>query len=269
MPTSQKKTQNRAKKKTRSRRQRSATLQKHEQKLPPEENFLDTVDRTVQHLDRPASHSYTLSRLPIEYFKTSGCGQADYGSHETASYDSALREAQIADQNMLLYTSLVPREALEIPRSEGRKKLRWGNVLEAILAVTNASEGQMCTAAIMLTRVYSPEGEYMGIFADEYSSTTGDLEDGKQNLLEAATGMMHRRGYGAPSPKNLELIRQHGPDIVDNKVSIETSTGHVYRVDDYFGRSFRVTQKFGTALAGVCFTKFRFPVLDEVPVKHG
>jgi len=204
---------------------------------------------------------YTMSRLPIEYFKTAGQGQASYGSYETASWDAALREAKISDQNVLLYTSLVPKEAVEISRREGRKKLKWGNVLEAIIAKTNAKKGEMCTAALMLTKVFAPNGEYLGIFADEYSSTTGDLEDGKQNLIEAATGMMERRGYGKPSKKTLKLIDKRGPEIVDQRVKIETSNGHVYHVHDYFGRSFKVKKKFGSALAGVCFTKFRFPVI--------
>jgi arginine decarboxylase len=203
----------------------------------------------------------TLSRLPIEYFRTSGTGQCNYGSIETCSWDAALREAKIADANMMYYSSLVPKEATEVSRSKGREDLRWGNVLESILAVTHAKKGQRCTAALMLTKIFAPDGEYLGIFADEYTSTSGNLEDGKQNLLESVTGMMERRGYGHPNRTALKAVKNAGPNLVDTRATIETSKGYRYQIHAYFGESFKVTKKFGSALAGICFTKFLFPVL--------
>ena len=208
----------------------------------------------------------TLSRLPVEYFRTSGTGQCDYGSIETCSWDAALREAKISDANMMYYSSLVPKEAVEISRAQGRKNLRWGNVLESILAVTHAKKGQRCTSALMLSKIYAPNGEYLGIFADEYTSTKGDLEDGKQNLLESVTGMMERRGYGHPGKTSLKAIKNEGPYLVDVRAIIETSKGYRYQIHAYFGESFKVTKKFGSALAGICFTKFLFPVLKETKI---
>lgn len=78
------------------------------------------------------------NRIPKAYFVTSGQGDTDIGPGddpwETGSYDLALMEAEIANFNVLKYTSVLPPEAKEIPISEAKESFHHGAVIETIMA---------------------------------------------------------------------------------------------------------------------------------------
>jgi len=152
------------------------------------------------------------NRVPHKYFLTSGQGESDAGSEhlpaETGSYDAALESAGIEDANVVKYTSVMPPGAKEISRKEGAAAIRWGEVLESIIAQSNGIEGKHIGAAVMITSVHDPKGKYLGGFACEYSGE-GTEDQAKQSLLESIDGMIERRGYGKPiNPKYGTDIKQ-------------------------------------------------------------
>ena len=103
------------------------------------------------------------NRVPHKYFLTTGKGESDAGSKhlpaETGSYDAALNSAGIQDANVVKYTSVMPTEAKEISREEGTKAIRWGEVLESIMAQSNGTKGKHIGAAVMITSVHDPKGK--------------------------------------------------------------------------------------------------------------
>lgn len=90
-------------------------------------------------------------RIPKEYFWVIGWGESDVGI-ETGSYDAALHMAGIEDYNVVLYTSVLPPEATELPSLPA---MHHGSVLEGIIAVQHTDKpGTRITAGLLLAKVY-------------------------------------------------------------------------------------------------------------------
>jgi len=91
-------------------------------------------------------------RIPYGYFVTTGIGQSDDGVppayYETFSYDEALLDAGIADFNIMEYTSVLPKEAFEIPFKEAKKSFVHGAVLESIMAKALGNQGDILVAGV-------------------------------------------------------------------------------------------------------------------------
>lgn len=106
-------------------------------------------------------------RIPKEYFWVIGWGESDVGI-ETGSYDAALHMAGIENYNVMLYTSVLPPEAVELPHLPD---IHHGSVLEGIIAVQHTEKpGTRITAGIILAKVHrSSDGSYLGGFACEYA----------------------------------------------------------------------------------------------------
>jgi len=194
------------------------------------------------------------NRIPYKYFLTRGQGESDAGSKglpaETGSYDAALNSAGIEDANIVKYTSVVPPGATEISREEGTQSIRWGEVMEAIMAQANGKTGDTISAAVMITSVHNSKGEYIGSFACEYSGS-GTENEAKEALGLSISGMIERRGYGKTAQADVGVGS-----------TITTDSGYKY----YPGQKFvwstmNVKKKHGTVLAGICFREYQVPVI--------
>ena len=95
----------------------------------------------------------------------------------------------------MVYTSVIPTCAKKIPKSRGLSQIKWGQVLECIMAKANGRKGELIAAGIMITKVYNKNKKYLGGFACEYSGH-GTKKDAERSLLESVAGMIERRGYG-------------------------------------------------------------------------
>ena len=194
------------------------------------------------------------NRIPIEYFYTSGKGQSDYGGKglpfEAGAYDAALNEAKIEQGNIVLYTSLIPPQAKEISREKAVKNQQWGEVIECILAKMNGEKGQHINASVLTTEVYNKKNVYMGTFVCEYAGY-GTEKDAKTTLLYDVEEMVERRGWGKAigSPKMHKLIK--------------TNKGYSFRPHRFHGENLKITKKYGTALAGLCFTAYAYPIFTN------
>lgn len=194
------------------------------------------------------------NRIPYKYFLTRGQGESDAGSKglpaETGSYDAALNSAGIEDANIVKYTSVIPPGATEISREKGTQSIRWGEVMEAIMAQANGKTGDTISAAVMITSVHNSKGEYIGSFACEYSGS-GTENEAKEALGLSISGMIERRGYGKTAPADVGVGS-----------TITTDSGYKY----YPGQKFvwstmNVKKKHGTVLAGICFREYQVPAI--------
>jgi arginine decarboxylase len=169
-------------------------------------------------------------RIPKDYFWVIGWGESDVGI-ETGSYDAALTMAGIENFNIMLYTSVLPPEATELPHLPD---IHHGSVLEGIIAVQSTDRpGTRITAGVLLARVFRKSGSYLGGFACEYAGN-GTVEEAQANLSEAMEGLFKRRYSSA-------LYRlEFGKSVV---------------------RTFTPAKSFGTVLVGIGFSSYLSPVL--------
>lgn len=192
------------------------------------------------------------NKVPVEYFYTKGKGQSDYGGKglpfEAGSYDAALNMAKIQQSNIMFYTSLIPPAAKEVSRADGLKSIQWGNVMDCIMAKMNGVRGEQITASVIATEVYNPNGEFMGHFACEYAGY-GNEEDALETLLHDVSEMMQRRGWGTPTSA-VKLYKK-----------TETSKGYILKPARIHSETLKVTKKYGTVLASICFTKYAVPMV--------
>jgi len=191
------------------------------------------------------------NRIPYEYFATSGKGESEAGSeglkYETGSYDAALTDAGIENCNVIEYTSVIPTSAKLIPKEEGLKRIRWGEVMECIKAQSNGDKGKFISAAVMTTDVYDHKNKYLGGFALEYSGS-GTKEEALKSLATSLKGLIERRGYG----------------LIDNKVEIfrdnKTSKGYILHPGKIFVYdSLQVKKEHGSVFAALCWVSHKFP----------
>jgi len=172
------------------------------------------------------------ARIPKEYVRVKGAGQATFGPGidpwETAAYDIALLNAGIENCNIVTYTSVLPPESMEIPLQDAidLNYLHHGMVLECIKAQVNGNQGDHICAGVGTCQVYHrnpvdmgrEELIHIGGFAAEYEGH-GSTERAKEALEEALDGIVGRR-YG----QNPEYI------IKDYKYTLQDLV-----VDDDYG----------------------------------
>jgi arginine decarboxylase len=130
-------------------------------------------------------------RIPKDYFCVIGWGESDVGI-EIGSNDAALTMAGIENFNVMLYTSVLSPEAIELPHLPD---IHHGSVLEGIIAVQHTDRpATRITAGLLLTRVLRKSDEsYSGGFAREYAGN-GSIEEAEANL-QAAMQQLFARLY--------------------------------------------------------------------------
>jgi arginine decarboxylase len=171
-------------------------------------------------------------RIPREYFWTIGWGESDVGI-ETGSYDAALHMAGIENYNVMLYTSVLPPDTVELSHLPD---IHHGSVLEGIIAIQHTdTPGTRITAGVLLAKVYRhSDGSYLGGFACEYAGH-GSLEEAEANLQEAMQQLFARR-Y-----KTKSYRLEFGKLVV---------------------RTYTPQKSFGTILVGIGFASYLVPVLQ-------
>ena len=182
----------------------------------------------------PALYYEIGCRIPKEYFWVIGWGESDVGI-ETGSYDAALHMAGIEDYNVLLYTSVLPPEAAELPHLPD---IHHGSVLEGIIAVQHTDKpGTRITAGLLMAKVYrNSDGSSLGGFACEYAGN-GSVEEAEINLREAMQQLFARR-------YQTKLY----------SLEIGKSVARTYTPD----------KPFGTILVGIGFASYLVQVLQPV-----
>src|ERR1700693_1968683 len=138
----------------------------------------------------PIRYSEIGCRIPKEYFWVIGWGQSDVGI-ETGSYDAALHMAGIENYNVMLYTSVLAPEAVELRHLPD---IHHGSVLEGIIAVQHTDKPRTrITAGVLLAKVYrNADNSYLGGFACEYAGSES-VEEAEANLRKAMQQLFARR----------------------------------------------------------------------------
>jgi len=169
------------------------------------------------------------NRIPKDFFITTGTGESDITIH-AGSYHLALRDAGIEMCNIMTYSSILPAIANEVPKP---RTLQHGMVMETIMATANACAGDRATAGIIWGWLVNKEtGERHGGLVCEYN---GGLEEPEvESQLRASIEELYRNGYS-------DRFDLEGTRLIM--------------------RSFVPAKRFGTALVGLCFLNYLWPVL--------
>jgi arginine decarboxylase len=118
--------------------------------------------------------------LPTSVFLTKGIG---IHRHQLTSFEYALRDADIEQQNLVAISSILPPRCRLIAREEGIAALRPGEITFAVLARAETNEpGRRIHASIGLARPadadmygYIAEHHGYGMTADQSGEYTEDL----------------------------------------------------------------------------------------------
>jgi len=112
---------------------------------------------------------------------------------------------EIANCNIMRYTSVLPPEAREIGMDEARARglFHHGMVLESIMAQANGRTGERITAGVGTFSVHR-DGQHVGGFAAEYE---GDESEATAHviLLRMMDGEFERR-YGNDPGCSMEAV---------------------------------------------------------------
>jgi arginine decarboxylase len=185
----------------------------------------------------PARYSEIGCRIPKECFWVIGWGESDVGI-ETGSYDAALNMAGIENYNVMLYTSVLPPEMVELPHLPD---IHHGSVLEGIIAIQHIDKpGTRITAGLLMAKVTrNSDDSHLGGFACEYTGN-GSVEEAEGNLREAMQQLFERRH------KTRFYRLEFGKSVV---------------------RTYTPEKSFGTILVGIGFATYLVPILrPEVDV---
>lgn len=170
------------------------------------------------------------NRIPQDYFETKGTGESDIAIH-AGSYHLALKAANIERFNIMTYSSILPGIARKVERP---RHIEHGAVLESILSVCTANKGERATAGIIYGWLYDKKtkDKFGGLVCEHY----GDHSiDGIKDLLRASLDELYFNGFSEDYNLN---------DIT------------------YLTESFVPKKTYGTALVGLCFTSYYYPVIQ-------
>src|ERR687886_1132473 len=101
-------------------------------------------DKMMTTIDNIAMLSNPISYVPKMMFLTKGKGlHKDY----LTSFELALRDAEIADLNLVSVSSIKPPHCKMVSRQEGRKHLISGQIVFTVLARSSTNEPNRLIAA--------------------------------------------------------------------------------------------------------------------------
>ena len=185
------------------------------------------------------------NRIPAKYFVTGGVGQTDIGPGqdpwETGSYDLALLQANIANFNVVPYTSVLPPEAQEISLEEAKKYFHHGAVIEVIMSSQNGLKGDTLVTGVGRIYVRSKKTkEVIGGFAAEYEEIYKSKQIPEAEAVKEAESFLKISLLG-------EFNRRYDPNEYEY-YGITYKTNTIY-----------VTKKYGTCLTALAWLTYIFP----------
>jgi arginine decarboxylase len=163
--------------------------------------------------------------VPRAMFFTNGSGTH---RDKLSSFELALREAGVATANLVSVSSIFPPHCKVIPRNQGIKLIRPGQVVFAVMTRQSTSEPhRLIAASIGLARPTNPEAHGYLSEHDSFGETkqkAGDYaEDLAASMLATTLGLAFDPDRAWDERK--EVFRMSG-QIVHTSSTTRTATGH-------------------------------------------
>lgn len=167
--------------------------------------------------------------IPNTFFVTKGSGESDLELH-AGSYHMALFDAGISDYNIMTYSSVIPSTARLVSIDEVDMP-PFGSELKTIMSVSNGFQDEFVSAGIVYAWMYEDEN---------FDKKVGGLVcevNGRYRIEELES----------------RLIR------VINDLHIKTYSQYYLGELNFITEGITITQRYGTALAALCFVDFITP----------
>lgn len=151
--------------------------------------------------------------VPKMMFFTKGKGtHKDY----LTSFELALRDAEIADLNLVSVSSILPPRCKIVSRQEGRKHLLSGQVVFTIMARSATNEpNRLIAASIGLARPADNESQY-GYLSEHHS--TGETAQKAGDYAEDMAMEMLASTLGLPNDPSLAWNEKEEQWKLSNKI---------------------------------------------------
>jgi arginine decarboxylase len=163
--------------------------------------------------------------VPKELFLTKGVGRH---KEKLASFEAALRNADIAEYNLVRVSSIFPPKCRIIPKEKGIKKLYHGQILFVVLADIGTNEPNRLIASSVGVAVPSDKNtfgylsEYHGYGVKE--QVAGDYaEDLAAQMLASTLGISYDEKVHYDARKDLWKINK---ETFQTRNITQTATGH-------------------------------------------
>lgn len=114
-------------------------------------------------------------RQPVKLFLTKGVGKH---KEKLASFEDALRNAGIAEYNLVRVSSIYPPECKIISRTEGKKLLIPGQIVYCIMAENATNEPHRLIAASVGLAIPRRKGDY-GYLSEHHSFGEAEKKAGE------------------------------------------------------------------------------------------
>jgi len=174
------------------------------------------------------------NRIPRTFFITKGKGQSDYAVH-AGSYHLALHDAGIERCNIMQYSSILPKIADEVEKTEETiDSLVHGSVMDTIMANATAEKGKRATAGMIFGWLYDKKTnqKYGGIVCEYNGELT---EEQCREMLQKNIQELYENGYS-------EKFHLEKGKIITETIVPE--------------------KNHGTALVALCFLDYEVPVIE-------
>lgn len=126
----------------------------------------------------------SLHLVPKEIFLTKGLGRH---KEKLASFEEALRDAKIANYNLVHVSSIFPPHCKVIPRQKGIQKLRDGQILHCVLSRNTISENHRLIASSVGLAIPKDRSHY-GYISEHH--TFGETDEKTGDYAEDLAAMM-------------------------------------------------------------------------------
>ena len=161
-------------------------------------------------------------RIPKDFFVTKGIGESMH-THHAGSFHIALMDAGIETQNIMTYTSILPKEANEIEKSD---ELHFGAVMECIMSKYDGRKDETIGAGIAYGWLYDDENNKIGGLVVERNGNYD--EDSLNDILSNSLWELKNKSFSHYSMKDVTYITQ----------------------------CFSPMEQYGTALVALCFVNY-------------
>lgn len=136
-------------------------------------------------------------RVPTKMFLTKGVGRA---TAKLASFEAALRDAGIAEYNLVRVTSIFPPRCKIIPREQGVKLLDPGQILFIVLADNATNEPNRLVASSVGVAIPKDKNTY-GYLSEHHSY--GETEEKAGEFAEELAAEMLATSLGLEPREDL------------------------------------------------------------------
>jgi len=164
-------------------------------------------------------------RVPTKLFVTRGVGRA---KAKLASFEAALRDAGIAEYNLVRVTSIFPPRCKIITREQGCKLLDPGQILHIVLADNATNEPNRLIASAIGIAIPKDKNTY-GYLSEHHSY--GETEERAGEFAEELAAEMLATSLGLDYDEDLswkekEQVYKMSGKVVRTMNITQTAVGH-------------------------------------------